>query len=44
MKRITVAMTEPMLKALKREVKQRGLESVAQAVRIILGEYLSEYT
>jgi len=43
LKKITVAMTERMLKDLEKEMNERGLTSVAQAARIIIGEYFSEY-
>jgi len=42
MKKVTVAMTEEMVRDLEKERKDRRLASVAEAARVIIGEYLSK--
>jgi len=32
-----------MVKELEREMEDRGLASIAQAIRIVLGEHFSQY-
>jgi Arc/MetJ-type ribon-helix-helix transcriptional regulator len=44
MKKVTVAMTEEMVRDLEKERKDRRLASVAEAARVIIGEYLSKRT
>jgi hypothetical protein len=39
MKKVMIAMTEDMLKALEQERKSRKLNSIPEAVRSVLGEY-----
>lgn len=41
MKKITVAMTDEMVRDLENERKERRLSSVAEVARAILGEYLA---
>jgi len=41
MKKVTVAMTEEMVRDLERERKERRLASIAEAARVIIGEYLA---
>jgi Arc/MetJ-type ribon-helix-helix transcriptional regulator len=41
MKKVTVAMTEEMVRDLEEERKKRRLSSVAETARVIIGEYLS---
>lgn len=41
MKKVTVAMTEEMVRDLEKERKDRRLASVAEAARVVIGEYLS---
>ena len=40
MKKVTVAMTDDMYDDLEKERKQRRLSSVAEAARVVIGEYL----
>lgn len=42
MKKVTVAMTEEMYQDLEKERKKRRLASVAEAARVVIGEYLSK--
>lgn len=42
MKKVTVAMTDEMVRDLERERKDRRLASVAEAARVIIGEYLAD--
>ena len=42
MKKVTVSMTEEMIKDLEDERKKRRLATVAETVRVIIGEYLKE--
>jgi Arc/MetJ-type ribon-helix-helix transcriptional regulator len=42
MKKMTVAMTEEMYDDLEKERKVRRLSSVAEAARVVIGEYLRE--
>ena len=42
MKKVTVAMTEEMVNDLEKERKARRLASVAEAARVVIGEYLSK--
>jgi Arc/MetJ-type ribon-helix-helix transcriptional regulator len=42
MKKVTVAMTEEMFRDLEKERKDRRLASVAEAARVVIGEYLSK--
>jgi Arc/MetJ-type ribon-helix-helix transcriptional regulator len=44
MKKVTVAMTEEMVRDLEKERKERRLASVAEAARVIIGEYLAHKT
>jgi Arc/MetJ-type ribon-helix-helix transcriptional regulator len=44
MKKVTVAMTVEMVKDLEKERKDRRLASVAEAARVIIGEYLANKT
>jgi Arc/MetJ-type ribon-helix-helix transcriptional regulator len=41
MKKVTVAMTEEMFRDLEKERKERRLASVAEATRVLIGEYLA---
>ena len=41
MRKVTVAMTEQMYKDLENERKKKRLASVAEAARVVIGEYLS---
>jgi hypothetical protein len=41
MKKLTVAMTEEMFRDLEKERKDRRLASVAEAARVVIGEYLA---
>lgn len=41
MKKVTVAMTDEMVRDLEKERKDRRLASVAEAARVVIGEYLS---
>jgi Arc/MetJ-type ribon-helix-helix transcriptional regulator len=40
MRKVTVAMTEEMYSDLEEERKARRLSSVAEASRVVIGEYL----
>jgi Arc/MetJ-type ribon-helix-helix transcriptional regulator len=40
MKKVTVAMTDEMYDDLEKERKSRRLASVAEAARVVIGEYL----
>jgi len=42
MKKVTVAMTDEMVKDLEKERKDRRLASIAEAARVVIGEYLSK--
>ena len=42
MKKITVAMTEEMVRDLEKERKERRLSSIAEVARAILGEFLAQ--
>jgi hypothetical protein len=42
MLKVTVAMTEEMYKDLEAERKKRRLASVAEAARVVIGDYLSK--
>jgi Arc/MetJ-type ribon-helix-helix transcriptional regulator len=42
MKKVTVAMTDEMYDDLEKERKQRRLASVAEAARVVIGEYLRQ--
>ena len=42
MLKVTVAMTEEMYKDLEGERKKRRLASVAEAARVVIGDYLSK--
>jgi Arc/MetJ-type ribon-helix-helix transcriptional regulator len=44
MKKVTVAMTDEMVKDLEKERKDRRLASVAEAARVVIGEYLANKT
>jgi hypothetical protein len=44
MKKVTVAITEEMEKALEAERKKRLLDSIPETIRMILSEYLSSKT
>ena len=41
MKKVTVAMTEEMFRDLEKERKERRLASVAEAARVVIGDYLA---
>ena len=41
MKKVTVAMTDEMFRDLEKERKNRRLASVAEAARVIIGDYLA---
>ena len=41
MKKVTVAMTDEMVRDLERERKERRLASVAEVARVIIGDYLA---
>jgi Arc/MetJ-type ribon-helix-helix transcriptional regulator len=41
MKKVTVAMTDEMVRDLEKIRKERRLASVAEVARVIIGEYLS---
>lgn len=41
MKKVTVAMTEEMVRDLEKERKSRRLASVAEVARVVIGEYLA---
>ena len=41
MKKVTVAMTDEMVRDLEKERKNRRLASVAEAARVIIGDYLA---
>jgi len=41
MKKVTVAMTEEMVRDLEKERKARRLASVAEAARVVIGDYLA---
>lgn len=41
MKKVTVAMTEEMYSDLEGERQKRRLASVAEAARVVIGDYLS---
>lgn len=40
MRKVTVAMTDEMFKDLEKERSSRRLASVAEAARVVIGEYL----
>lgn len=40
MRKVTVAMTDEMFDDLEKERKARRLASVAEAARVVIGEYL----
>lgn len=42
MKKVTVAMTDEMYNDLEKERKKRRLASVAEAARVVIGDYLSK--
>jgi Arc/MetJ-type ribon-helix-helix transcriptional regulator len=42
MRKVTVAMTEEMYKDLENERKRKRLASVAEAARVVIGEYLAK--
>jgi Arc/MetJ-type ribon-helix-helix transcriptional regulator len=42
MKKITLSMTEEMYRDLEEERKKRRLASVAEAARVVIGDYLSK--
>jgi Arc/MetJ-type ribon-helix-helix transcriptional regulator len=42
MKKVTVSMTEEMVKDLEEERKRRRLATIAETARVIIGEYLKE--
>jgi len=42
MKKVTVAMTDEMYRDLEKERKDKRLASVAEAARVVIGEYLSK--
>jgi Arc/MetJ-type ribon-helix-helix transcriptional regulator len=42
MKKVTVAMTEEMVRDLEKERKERRLASVAEAARVVIGDYLKQ--
>ena len=42
MKKVTVAMTEEMFRDLEKERKDRRLASVAEAARVVIGDYLAK--
>ena len=42
MKKVTVAMTEEMYSDLEHERQRRRLASVAEAARVVIGDYLSK--
>jgi len=42
MKKVTVSMTEEMIKDLEEERKKRRLATIAETARVIIGEYLKE--
>jgi Arc/MetJ-type ribon-helix-helix transcriptional regulator len=44
MKKVTVAMTDEMVRDLEKERKERRLSSIAEVARAILGEYLAQKT
>lgn len=44
MKKVTVAMTDEMVRDLEKERKDRRLASVAEAARVIIGDYLASKT
>ncbi len=44
MLKVTVAMTEEMYKDLEGERKKRRLASIAEAARVVIGDYLSKRT
>jgi len=41
MKKVTVAMTDEMYRDLEKERKNRRLASVAEAARVVIGDYLA---
>ena len=41
MKKVTVAMTDEMVRDLEKERKNRRLASIAEAARVIIGDYLA---
>ncbi len=42
MRKVTIAMTEEMFEDLEKERKERRLSSVAEAARVVIGEFLRE--
>jgi Arc/MetJ-type ribon-helix-helix transcriptional regulator len=42
MKKITLSMTDEMYDDLEEERKKRRLSSVAEAARVVIGDYLSK--
>jgi hypothetical protein len=42
MKKVTVSMTEEMVKDSEEERKKRRLATIAETARVIIGEYLKE--
>jgi Arc/MetJ-type ribon-helix-helix transcriptional regulator len=42
MKKVTVSMTEEMVKDLEEERKKRRLATIAETARVVIGEYLSK--
>jgi Arc/MetJ-type ribon-helix-helix transcriptional regulator len=44
MKKVTVAMTDEMVRDLEKERKERRLASVAEVARVIIGDYLASKT
>ncbi|MGC1932106.1 MAG: hypothetical protein WA667_24300 [Candidatus Nitrosopolaris sp.] len=42
MRKITLSMTEEMYDDLEEERKKRRLSSVAEAARVVIGDYLSK--
>ena len=41
MKKVTVAMTDEMFHDLEKERKNRRLASIAEAARVVIGDYLA---
>lgn len=41
MRKVTIAMTEEMYSDLERERQKRRLASVAEAARVVIGDYLA---
>lgn len=42
MRKVTIAMTEEMYADLEQERQKRRLASVAEAARVVIGDYLSK--